>query len=109
MEEAINIESYFYSLSAVAGLVVIIFQFINDKLLKYPLNATWTQVSTWILAVALAFLAGWRDWGIFAELNAWWTLAYGVAAGLIANGLFELSVVQSILEFIKLLTNKKKD
>ena len=53
-----TLAEYFTTTSLLAGFVVFVFQFINDKVLKYRANATWTQVFTWTLAIVVSY-AGW--------------------------------------------------
>ena len=107
--EITTFNDYFLSLTSLSLLVILVFQFINDKLLKYSMNGTWTQVTTWGLSILFAVFGWWQELGIFQALSFYWALGYGLACGALANGLFELNVIKAILEFFKLMANKPKE
>ena len=94
---------YFASLAALAGLVVVVTELFEN----FVKNTTWVQVISWVFAIALAFVGQFFQLGIFIGLTWYWTLIYGVAAGLVANGIFDINIVQAILEVLKIRVPKK--
>lgn len=100
--------TFFNSLGILVGLILVVFQFINDKILKYAANKQWTMVLTWVLALILAYIGYFFKFGIFVDLQLWEAMLTGIAAGLVANGLFRLSFVKAILKFLQIMSNYKK-
>lgn len=96
----IDISSYFQSLGLTAGLTLIITGYLNTHALKTA-NSTIKQIVSWVVAIALAFVGMWKGIGMFSSLSIGWTIVSGLAVGLVANGIFDVALVQSILEFIK--------
>lgn len=98
----LNINEYFGSLSLMASLVAIITGYLNTYVpfLKSA-NGTWKQVTSWVISIALVFIGQFKGVGLVAETTALWTAITGVAVGLIANGIFDIKIVQAILSFIK--------
>lgn len=95
----IDVSSYFTSLSAVAALTVLVTGWLNTNLLKWT---GWkAQVLSWVIAIGLAWVGKWQGVGIFAETDVLWTVLQGVGAGLVANGVYSVQLVQSLLEFLK--------
>lgn len=60
------------------------------------------QVIAWLVAIALTFAGNLLNIGFAADFPWLTTLAYGFGAGLVANGLFDINVVQSVLDAINL-------
>lgn len=105
-DEGNPISDFFVSLGALAGVVVVVFQFVKDKLLKQKPNQTWTQILSWLISIVLALVGYWFQWGLFEGLDIVWTLVTGFGVGLVANGIFDVTLVQAFLSAIKLNTNK---
>lgn len=99
----IGFEDYFTSLGTLVGGVLALFSLLNTRILKKPMNDTWTQVSAWGFSILLGLFGYWREIGIFYEVGIWWTLIYSFAAGLVSSGAFKLEAVKGLLEFLKLL------
>lgn len=101
----IDLSSYFGSLSAMAGLVVLITGWVNT----YGLNLKgWkAQVLSWVISIALAFVGSWKAVGLFAETSLIWTVVNGLGVGLIANGIFSVDIVKTLLEFVKARPSSK--
>ena len=59
-----------------------------------------TQLLSWLVAVALAYAGYGLKLGLFADAGPITTALYGLAAGLVANGLADTSLVQGILQAI---------
>lgn len=90
---------YFTSFGALAGLVIIITEFLKNLL---KANTTWSQVISWGVSMLLVFIGNIFSLGAFVGLTPLWIAIYGIATGLVANGLFDINIIQAILEFIKL-------
>lgn len=96
-----GIELYFYSLGALAGIVLPVTEFIK-RLIKSSGN--WTRILSWLVAIGLSFFGWWLNLGMLEGLSVVWVVIYGIAAGLIANSVFDAVFVEMIL---KLFKNKK--
>ena len=94
LPEALNIEGYFVSLAALAAAVVPVTGVIK-RLLKS--SGDWTKYISWGVAVGLAFAGWYLGLGMLAGLEIIYVVAYGVAAGLVANSVFDIKVVKAIL------------
>ena len=90
-----NIATFFTTLAVFAGTVPVVTQFI----LRY-INTKYDQVISWVVAIALAFIGWIFKLGIFEGLAWYWIIIYGAAAGLISNGIFDIPVINAILNLI---------
>lgn len=95
----IDLSSYFGSLSAMAGLVILITGWVNTHGLN--LKGWKAQLLSWGISIALAFVGSWKGVGLFAETSTVWTIVNGLGVGLIANGIFSVDLVKTLLEFLK--------
>lgn len=102
-----NITDYFLSLAALVPLVVLISDFIIRGLNIQ--KAFVKQIISWVIAVVACLVGMWFDLGMFVDLSIWKTLAYGLATGLIANGIFDITIVQTILNFLFKFLPKKPE
>lgn len=66
----------------------------------------WKQVIVWLVSIALTALGNLFNIGFAAEFPWLTTIIYGLAAGLVANGLFDINTVQAVLTFLKLKEKK---
>jgi len=94
-----DLSLFFISWAASVSLVVIITGYINTKLLATS-TTTVHRIVSWVVALAVAFFGGWKDLGMFAELNTLWTAIYGIGLGLVSNGIFTIEAVQAFLLLI---------
>ena len=94
-----DVSTYFTSLAAVASLVVLVTGWLNTHLLK--LSGTKAQLLSWVVAMGIALAGQWQGFGIFAETDLLWTLIQGLGAGLVANGIYSVEVVQTLLQLVK--------
>ena len=62
----------------------------------------------WVLAILLTLGATLLNVGFVAEFPWTTTLAYGFGVGLVANGIFDVSLVQAFLEMLKLKKTKEE-
>jgi hypothetical protein len=68
------------------------------NLLKWQGNAA--KYLSWAIAVIISILGWLLNLGIFAPLEWWSALVYGLGIGLAANGAFKTEVIQQILIFL---------
>jgi len=83
----------YYSLTAVAAVVLPLTGWLKSHVVK----SAPTQLLSWVVALAVAFSGYALQVGIFAGVGPVWTALYGLAAGLIANGVADVTIVQSVL------------
>jgi hypothetical protein len=99
-------EQYFISLAALVPLIVLATDFII-RWLKI-VTPTTKQIISWVISVLLCLFAAWIDIGIFAGISFPKTVIYGFAAGLVANGVFDVNLVQTFLDFVFKFLPKKE-
>lgn len=87
--------SFFISLAALVALVVFVASWINTKI---KANGAWKQIISWMVALALAAIGWLLHLGFLDSLPWYQALIYGFASGLAANGIFDVSVIQSFLK-----------
>jgi hypothetical protein len=96
--DTVGVELYFISLAALAGAVLPVTELIKRLIGS---SGNWTRYLSWIVAVLISLIGGWLNLGILQDLSLLWLLIYGVAAGLIANGVFNIETVRAILSAFK--------
>jgi hypothetical protein len=87
-----------FDIAVFAALVTVISGYLT-KLTK--VGGTWAQVQAWVVSIALGFVAGYFGISIYAGLSWVPTVVWGMFVGLIANGLFDLSIIKKFLVAIK--------
>jgi len=98
----VDISSYFVSLGAMAGLVTLVTGWLNTHVPALAkANSTWKQVMAWVVSIAIAFVGAYLGMGLANGLSILWTVITGVAVGLVANGLFDVTLIQSLLIILK--------
>lgn len=100
-------EEYFASLAALAGLVVIISGYVIKLLFKEIPTKIVKQLISWGVSLILCLIGWLLKLGIFVDTQWWSIIAYGMAAGLVSNGIFDIKFVQVILGWLK-IKNKKQ-
>jgi len=93
------------TLTSVASAAVFLGAFVI-KLFKVTVSI-WKQVIVWGVAIVLTFLGNLLNIGFAANFPWLTTAVYGLAAGLVANGIFDIKTVQTLLDFLKLKEVKK--
>ena len=91
--------SWFGTLAGIAALTVFIGGVLNG-LLKVTKKVV-KQILTWIVANLI-------NMGFLSEATWLMTLLYGFGAGLVANGLFDISIVHALILAVESALNKKK-
>lgn len=101
---ALNLSDVFVSVTALSGAVLPITGWLKGHLLK----KTDPQQLAWGVSVALAFVGYLLKLGLFAETGPVWTALYGLAAGLVANGMADHGLIKFVLRLIGAKVDKKK-
>lgn len=93
-----SLGQYFTSLAVFSPFVVVVSGWINRVLSARGAAA---QIVSWLIALASGFLASWLGLGVFDDVGTLMTIATSLAGGLVANGIYDIKLVQQILEIIK--------
>lgn len=96
--------SFLGTLAGVAAMVLPITGWIKTLLKLEDSAARWLS---WLIAVLLGGFGHFSNVGIFEDVGLLVSLLTGLAAGLIANGVFTIEIVKTILEWIKAQLPKK--
>ena len=88
------------TLSTVAATAVFVGAFLI-QVFKVTIKI-WKQVIVWLVSITLTVLGNLLNIGFAAEFPWLTTIIYGLACGLVANGIFDIGTVQGILAFLKL-------
>lgn len=95
-----NFSAWFNTLAAVSALTVFVAAFLNRI---FKVSTGWVkQLVSWLCAIALCYGGNLLNLGFIADFPWLTTGIYGIAAGFVANGIFDINFVQTILDFIKL-------
>lgn len=99
LPESLDISQYFYSLPALTGLVLIVTELFKKFL---DTDGNYSIYLSWIIAFGVS-LGGWAfQLGMFKDLEWYYIFIYGLSAGLMANGLFDLDIIKKLLQALKL-------
>ena len=97
----VNLNSWFASLAGLAGITVFVAAFINKVIFKFV--KTWKkQLIAELVAVLLAVGSSIANFGFLADAVWYVAILYGVGAGLVSNGFFDVPTVKALLKFLKL-------
>ena len=99
-----DFNSWVATLSSVAAAAVFLGAFII-QIFKVTANL-WKQIIVWLVSILLTVLGNLFNVGFSAEFPWLTTIIYGLASGLVANGIFDIGTVQTLLEFLKLKKEK---
>ena len=94
-----NINLWLASLAGVAAVTVFLAAFVNTLL---KTSGFVKQIVAWVIAILLLVIGNLVNMGFMAELNWLHTIVYGIAAGFISNGIFDLETVKAILRALKI-------
>jgi len=62
-------------------------------------SGTLSQIISWVVAFAVAFIGYWQQIGIFEGVDILKTAAIGLGAGLVTNRLFDAGTLDNLLKF----------
>ena len=96
----IDLNTVFASLAGVAAGSV----FISALLIKWlKVTKAWVrQVVSWIAPVVLFVVGNLLNIGFMAEFTWLMTFVYGLGAGLVSNGIFDIELIKAILAALHL-------
>lgn len=94
-----NINLWLASLAGVSAVTVFLAAFVNTLL---KTSGFVKQIVAWVIAILLLVIGNLVNMGFMAELNWLHTIVYGIAAGFISNGIFDLETVKAILRALKI-------
>jgi len=94
-----NINVWLASLAGVAAVTVFLAAFLNTLL---KTQGFVKQLVAWIISILLLVVGNLLNMGFMAELNWLHTIVYGIAAGFVSNGIFDLETVKAILRALKI-------
>jgi len=95
-----NINVWLGSLAGVAAVTVFLAGAVNTLL---KTTGFIKQLIAWIIAIILLVVGNLINMGFMAELTWLNTIVYGVAAGFLANGIFDLGFIQLVLQALKII------
>ena len=99
LEVFASINVWLGSLAGVSAVTVFLAAFVNTL---FGTKGFWKQIVAWGIAFILLAVGNLVNIGFMAELNVWLTIAYGLAAGFISNGIFDVELVKAILRALKI-------
>ena len=94
-----SINVWLGSLAGIAAVTVFLAAAVN-KLFKF--EGFWKQLTAWVIAIVLMIVGNLVNMGFMAEMNWLHTIVYGVAAGFISNGIFDLGFIKLVLQVLKI-------
>jgi len=90
--------SIFGSLAAIIAVVPIITEALK-KAFKADFGA-WPQIISWAVSIILCIVGYFLNLGMFENGTWYYALAVGFGCGLASNGVFDIKIVEMILEAI---------
>lgn len=94
-----SINVWLGSLAGVSAVTVFLAAVLNTL---FNTKGFWKQVIAWLVAIVIIVLGNLANIGFMAELNWLNTIIYGVAAGFVSNGFFDVPLVLAILKALKI-------
>jgi hypothetical protein len=94
-----NMNTWLASLAGVAAVTVFLAAAVNTL---FKITGFWKQLVAWGISILLLVAGNLLNMGFMAQLTWLNTLIYGVAAGFIANGIFDIAFIKSILQALKI-------
>lgn len=86
------------TISIMAAIATVLSEYLS-KLTKA--EGFLAQLESWVVSVALVFVASFLGISVFATLGTLPLIVYGVLIGFVSNGLFDIPWVKAILDLIK--------
>lgn len=97
---SVGVSFGFGSLVAISGLTIFVTALLNK--IFNVVTPIWKQVISWCISIAIIGVANLLNIGFAAELTLGTTFLYGLANGLLSNGIFDLSFIRLLLAFFKI-------
>ncbi len=86
------------TLTALAASVTAVTEFLKRQIQTKGFIA---QILSWIVAIALSALGWWLQVGMYVGVEWFWIFIYGLAGGLVSNGIFDTGIVKAIINIFK--------
>jgi hypothetical protein len=87
------------NLVSFAAAVVAIAEWLVGRILQWDGAKAW--IGSLLVAEVLGFVGYWLKLGMFGDLTLWWHVALvGFGGTLVANGIFSIEIVRSLLEAV---------
>lgn len=93
------VDTWFVSLGLTAAAAVALAALLNTLL---KTTGFFKQLVAWVVAVALVGISNLLGVGFAADFTLLYTAIYGVAVGLVANGIFDIEFVKALLRLFKI-------
>ena len=90
-----GIDKWLGSLAGIAAVTVFLAAAVNTLL---KTKGFMKQLVAWLIAIILLVIGNLANIGFMAEFSWLNTIIYGVAAGFLSNGIFDLPLILSILK-----------
>ena len=94
-----DIISSFETFAAMVAVIPVVTEGIKS-LIKKELPSWANQLISWVIALLVALFGWFFDLGVLADVNWWESLIIGAFAGLAANGIWDISLIQQLLKLI---------
>jgi len=94
-----NFNVWLGSLAGIAAVTVFLAAAVNTLL---KTKGFVKQLTAWLIAILLLVAGNLVNMGFMADLNWFHTVIYGLAAGFIANGIFDIGLVKLLLQAFKI-------
>lgn len=96
-----GLEAYFVDIVTMVPLVLLITEFLTSRFPK--LDGLPSRIASFVVSEAIVFAGFFAGFsGVLAGIEAIWLVAaYGIAVGLVANGVFSTDTAKWFLEFLK--------
>jgi len=94
-----NFNTWLASLAGVAAVTVFLSAAVNTL---FKTTGFIKQLVAWVVAILLLVIGNLVNLGFMAEMSWLNTIIYGVAAGFLANGIFDLQFIKSVLKALKI-------
>jgi uncharacterized membrane protein len=102
-----NLDIYLGSLLGLGLLSIFVSAFINGFLTKA--SKLLKRIISWIVPIVLSILAAYvLNLGFLKEETIIMVLIYGFAAGLVSNGIFDITTVTTLVKIIQGFLSKKE-
>ena len=101
----INISDFFMTFVSLAALVTLLTGWVNTTFIKSDSKLfgiiELKQLTAWVVAIIICSVGQMKSLGYFAEMDSLQTILTGFGLGLVSNGIADIQIVRSILEFLR--------
>lgn len=106
LEVVEGFSGWFGSMAGIAAVTIFISGFLNGL---FKISGKFgRQLVAWLVAIVLSIVGNLVNLGFLAEATWLMTVIYGLGAGLVANGLFDIGLVKAIILAIESQLNRDR-